>query len=233
MVLVWNANAVSVIERAATADPPGLGQGPPLSAFHLAMVQGAIYDAVNAIDRGHEPYLHGLSAPSTAYKEAAVAQAAHDVLFGLTNATHADGGQDADRRLAGRVPRLVPAGTARRRDQRPASRSVPRRRPRCSLARATDGRNVDRRPLGHQHRSRRVAAGPPLSNNVAAHFDDVTPLTIKSPDQFITEGPPALTSAQYATEFNEVKAWVRRPARPGRPLRPCSPASSARTRCCT
>ena len=51
MVLVWNANAVNVISQPATNTPPGLGQGPPLAALHVAMVQGAIYDAVNAIDR--------------------------------------------------------------------------------------------------------------------------------------------------------------------------------------
>ena len=65
------------------------------------MVQGAVYDAVNAIDGGHEPYLAGLSAPSSASKAAAVAQAAHDVLYGLTStrvAGTADGGPDQDRR---------------------------------------------------------------------------------------------------------------------------------------
>ena len=49
MVLVWNENAVNVISQPATNTPPGLGQGPPLSALHVAMVQGAVYDAVNAI----------------------------------------------------------------------------------------------------------------------------------------------------------------------------------------
>src|SRR6185312_5234477 len=65
MVLVWNANAVSVVSSPATATPVGLEQAPPLSALSVAMVQGAIYDAVNAIDKGHQPYLQGLSAPST------------------------------------------------------------------------------------------------------------------------------------------------------------------------
>ena len=70
MVLVWNENAINVL-GAPQAPPvttpptaPGLGQGPPLSPLHLAMVHGAIYDAVNAIDGGHEPYLDGLSAPA-------------------------------------------------------------------------------------------------------------------------------------------------------------------------
>ena len=32
-------------------------QAPGVAAIHLAMVQGAVYDAVNAIDAGHEGYL--------------------------------------------------------------------------------------------------------------------------------------------------------------------------------
>ena len=48
------------------------------------MVQAAVYDAVNMIDGGREPYLPGLpSAPSSASKAAAVATAAHHVLVGL------------------------------------------------------------------------------------------------------------------------------------------------------
>ena len=63
---------------------PGAGQVPPVAELHLAMVQGAVYDAVNAIDGGHEPYLAGLpAAPSTASQAAAAATAAHHVLVGL------------------------------------------------------------------------------------------------------------------------------------------------------
>ena len=48
------------------------------------MVQAAVYDAVNSIDRGHEPYLPDLpQAPRSASPEAAVATAAHHVLVGL------------------------------------------------------------------------------------------------------------------------------------------------------
>jgi hypothetical protein len=46
----WNAIASNAIVTTA-------GQPPPVSALSFAMVQGAVYDAVNAIDRGHQPYL--------------------------------------------------------------------------------------------------------------------------------------------------------------------------------
>jgi hypothetical protein len=46
----WNLIASNAIVVTA-------GQPPPVSALSFAMVQGAVYDAVNAIDRGHRPYL--------------------------------------------------------------------------------------------------------------------------------------------------------------------------------
>ncbi|HEY7970133.1 MAG TPA: hypothetical protein VID95_09065, partial [Candidatus Limnocylindrales bacterium] len=47
MVVQWNLNAVNAIGNLPTATPPGLGQAPPPSTISLAMVQGAVYDAVN------------------------------------------------------------------------------------------------------------------------------------------------------------------------------------------
>jgi len=49
-VLDWNVNATTAIVTVA--------KQPPASAIlSYAMVQGAVYDAVNAIDGGHQPYL--------------------------------------------------------------------------------------------------------------------------------------------------------------------------------
>ena len=55
----------------------------------IAMVQGAVYDAVNAIDRGYQPYLLDVEAldidPQASYN-AAIATAAHHVLVALVAA---------------------------------------------------------------------------------------------------------------------------------------------------
>ena len=59
------------------------GQPPPVSVLHFAMVHGAVYDAVNAIDRGHRPYLVQPPSNPTDSKEAAAATAAFRVLVGL------------------------------------------------------------------------------------------------------------------------------------------------------
>src|SRR5689334_9333730 len=72
----WNAIASNSIVVTA-------GQPPPVSVLHFAMVQGAVYDAVNAIDRGHRPYLVQPAANQTDSKEAAAATAAFRVLVGV------------------------------------------------------------------------------------------------------------------------------------------------------
>ena len=200
MVLVWNENAVNVISQPATATPPGLGQPPPLSALHLAMVHGAIYDAVNAIDGGHEPYLPGLSAPSTASQAAAVAQAAHDVLFGITPAANTAVRTRIDDMLTASLASIDP-GQARTDGIEIGADAAAA----MLAARANDGRS-DVEPFPTSDDVGKWRLVPPLSNNVLGQFATVKPLTLKSPDQFPTEGMPALTSEQYAAEFNEVKA---------------------------
>src|SRR4051794_41640502 len=59
------------------------GQPPPSAVLSFAMVQGAVYDAVNAIDRGHRAYLPQPPASAAASKDAAAATAAYLVLVGL------------------------------------------------------------------------------------------------------------------------------------------------------
>src|SRR5215210_4731987 len=76
-VTQWNQNASTAIFTVA-------GQGPQLSVPHLAMVHGAVYDAVNAIDGGHEGYLltSRLATPFDS-KDAAAATAAYRVLLNI------------------------------------------------------------------------------------------------------------------------------------------------------
>ena len=67
------------------------GAGPPQASVpHMAMVHGAIYDAVNAIDGGHEGYLltSRLAQPFDS-KDAAAAAAAHRVLLNIVPAQQA------------------------------------------------------------------------------------------------------------------------------------------------
>ena len=67
-VTQWNQIATNALIRDA-------GQG-AVSLAHLAMVHGAVYDAVNAIDGGYEPYLEVPEARSWYSQDAAAATAA-------------------------------------------------------------------------------------------------------------------------------------------------------------
>jgi len=200
MVLVWNANAVNVIGQPATNTPPGLGQGPPLAALHVAMVQGAIYDAVNAIEGGYEPYLEGLSAPSTASQAAAAAQAGHDVLFRITPAANTTVRDRIDAMLTASLA-MIDASTAKTQGIAIGAAAAAE----MIRVRGGDGR-TDVEPFIPSNDVGKWRLVGPLNANVQGQFATVTPLTLKRPDQFQTEGMPDVTSPEYAAEFNEVKA---------------------------
>ena len=79
----WNATAAAALQSPGTVIPPavpGAGQG-AVSTAHLAMVHTAVYDAVNAIDGGHEPYVSSPAAEPWYSQDAAVAAAARHVLI--------------------------------------------------------------------------------------------------------------------------------------------------------
>jgi len=76
-VTVWNATASNAIVTIA-------GQPPPSATLSFAIVQAAVYDAVNAIDQEqYRPYLAAPRANPWDSKEAAVAAASFNVLASL------------------------------------------------------------------------------------------------------------------------------------------------------
>ena len=74
----------------------------------MAMTHTAIYDAVNSIDDTHFPYHVNLNVPSTTSREAAAAQAAHDVLVNVFPAQQATLATALSNSLSG-----IPAGPAK------------------------------------------------------------------------------------------------------------------------
>ncbi len=57
-VTKWNRIAASTL----AAFPPAAGGAAPTVQINMGMTQGAVYDAVNAIDGGHEGYLISITA---------------------------------------------------------------------------------------------------------------------------------------------------------------------------
>ena len=76
-VVEWNKTLLVII-RTPGAQPATIH---PTRSF--AIMHAAIYDAVNAIDGTHKPYLVRLSASHFASQEAAAAAAAHEALAKL------------------------------------------------------------------------------------------------------------------------------------------------------
>src|SRR5687767_9655681 len=81
-VVAWNQHAYH--EFFVVKSPP---LPPPVSIFNFSIMHAAMYDAVNAIDGGHEPYLDtpavAALADATDSKDAAAAKAAQVTLLAL------------------------------------------------------------------------------------------------------------------------------------------------------
>ncbi len=190
-VTEWNLNASSAIFVTA-------GQGPQASVPHLAMVHGAVYDAVNAIDGSREGYLISsrLASPFDS-KEAAAATAAYRVLVTLFpgQKTTLDAHYAAS--LAA-VADGVPKTRGMAVGEAAAAAMI--------AARTNDGRfGPYRFPVGSEPGVWRPVL-PAFVNDPNAWLKDVKPFLIRSGIQFRSKGPNALTSTKYAREFNEVKS---------------------------
>jgi hypothetical protein len=211
---VWNERAAITLTNGPAAATPGVQFTPPVAIMHLAIVQGAVYDAVNAIKGGHDPYLSGLKAPTSASKGAAASTAAHHVLIGLvdqapstatlTAGVKADIKARLDAEYASSLAE-IPDGQAKAKGIEVGAAAAA-----AMLAnRAGDGR------FGAPGFPVPASPGPgewrpnPI-NDPNAWVRNVRPFTLPSSDYFHTSGPPLpLTSGQYTAEFNEVKALGR------------------------
>ena len=94
VVQEWNAAALNAIRdwRGTTNDPkPGttFTSEPPKVARNLAMIQGAMFDAINAIEPRYEPFVYTAQAPSGLSSQVAAAAAAYQVASKLYTAKEA------------------------------------------------------------------------------------------------------------------------------------------------
>jgi hypothetical protein len=202
VLVEWNAIATGAITGTA-------GQGPTVAFLHLAMVQGAVYDAVNGIDGGHAPYLRvPPAADQSDSMEAAAVTAAHDVLVGLfstppmTNSTVV---ATLDAQYAISLAAIGSAGKAGGIvvGQQAAARMLQER--------TGDGRF----PVGYPAPAEGFGPGEwrrtPPSNafEPAPWVGDVEPFFLASAAALRSNGPNALSSDAYAADFKEVKRYGR------------------------
>jgi len=187
-VLEWNEIAIEALH----------GQPPPPAMLHAAMVQLAVFEAVNAITREFQSSMDGLNAESDASAPAAAVSAAHRVLSTLLPDRATELSAARDRSLA-----RIPAGHARE-----AGITVGEAAAAAVLAsRLNDGsdRPESYLPGSAQPGEWQLTAGCPPTGGVFLHWRNVKTFVIRSADQFRSSPPPALDSPQYTRVFNEVK----------------------------
>jgi hypothetical protein len=211
-VMQWNVIAVSTLTGFPGPGIPGPASGaPPASQINMGMVQGAVYDAVNAITpKHHRPYLLKRRFANTASDEAAVATAAYLVLKNIVEtvpqsitfpnratllATLASQYEAAVNAIPDSLfkDQGIAAGTA-------AAQAM-------IDARKDDGRFGPSQFVPNPN----PGFFDPVAPNGTTVLDPtpwvggVKPFLMRSSSQFRSAGPLALNSAAYAAEFNEVK----------------------------
>jgi hypothetical protein len=192
----WNVHAVSSLVGTA-------GQSPTVSTIHLAMVHGAVYDAVNSIDERYEPYLVEVRARDWYSKDAAAATAAYRVLSAVVPAQQPALAALHDASLAS-----IPAGRAK--DGGVAVGEIAAAS--MLAARTNDGRFGAYRFPAPATPQDPWAAGswrpvlPAFGNDPAAWVKNVRPFLIRDPARYASDGPNALTGKRYARELDEVKS---------------------------
>ena len=184
-VLFWNDLAVKSV-----------GGSAPAQARAIAMMNTAIYDAVNRARNGHGVYYNqGVSAPGGNVR-AAAAQAAHDVLVAVNPSQAAA----YDTALASSLAQ-VGNGAAKTNGVATGAAYASA----MLAARSNDGStavvNYVPGSLPGQWRPTPPGYGPAA----VPQWGGVTPFLMTSGSQFRPAAPPALDSAEYLAAYNEVK----------------------------
>jgi hypothetical protein len=163
-------------------------------------MHAAIYDAVNAIDRTHRPYLVRLSGvPQDASQEAAAASAAHEVLIALYPAFKATLDTQLQQSLA-----QIPDGN----DKVEGARIGQTIADRILAIRSSDGSNAQPIPYVFGTAPGDYQSTPPNfpPQPQFTHWSRVTPFALEHANQFRPGPPPALASDTYSDAFNQIKS---------------------------
>jgi PAP2 superfamily len=188
----WNTAALNAIRLERTA--------PPVASRALAILHASIYDAVNGISRRHETYFVPSQVPASASREAAASAAAHKVLSTLFPTSVAA------------FERLHAATLA-------AIRNGPQRATGVAWGesvadqilawRANDGSSAVVAPPSGSGPGDWQPTPPGLAPYLLPQWGFIAPFAIPTSDAFRPPGPPLLDSAQWAADYNEVKAIGR------------------------
>jgi hypothetical protein len=194
-VTQWNINASNAIFAA--------GPSAHASTLSFAMVHGAVYDAVNGIDGGYQPYLDKPAANPGDSKDAAVATAAYRVLVAVVPSSQTVALTNLQEQYSAALA-AVSEGPAKAGGIAAGEMAAAR----MLDERADDGRNPTTSfPFVFGTTAGVWRVSPPLTGPEPAPWvANVTPFLVPSAEMLRSKGPNALSSEAYGEEFNEVKS---------------------------
>jgi hypothetical protein len=176
------------------------GTGPLPVTRVAAIVQAAVFDAVNGIERLYTPIHVTATGPAGASRDAAAVGAAYTTLVALYPAQKST----FDAKLAVSLTVLG----ARENGGAVHSGFLWGQQVATLILtwRSTDGITPMPPPfLGSSGVGEWRPTPPGLASGAAPQFATMTPWVLDGPSQFRPVGPPALGSRQYAAEFNETR----------------------------
>jgi PAP2 superfamily len=194
-VLLWNRTLL-VIVRTPGAQPATIH---PTRSF--AIMHAAIYDAVNAIDKGHSSYAIELTGVSRlASQDAAADTAAHEVLVTLYPQFQAMLDAELQQSLAS-IPEDEDKAEGISVGQTVAGRIL--------NLRSQDGSGAPTNPYVFGDKPGDYQSTPPNfpPQPQFTHWARVMPFGLARADQFRPGPPPALASQRYRRAVNEVQAF--------------------------
>src|SRR6266581_3796525 len=193
-VVQWN-RILLVVVRTPGAQPATIH---PTRSF--AIMHAAIYDAVNAIDRTHKPYLVRLSGIlRSASQDAAAAAAAHDILASLYPNFQAMLDAQLQQSLAP-IPESADKAEGVSVGSAVAAQVL--------FLRKHDGSDAAPIPYVFGNAPGDYQSTPPNfpSQPQFTHWSHVTPFALERANQFLPGPPPALTGDTYSEALNEIKS---------------------------
>ena len=205
-VLLWNENA----SKAATAACLHISGNGLVEARMYAMVQAAVHDAINAIDRRSRPYAFTTRGSSSASVDAAIAAAARDALVSVIGTLP----ESPECRAAGiaLTNDLYTAALALVPDGQPKLDGVAVGQAAAAAIialRANDGSEQPMTdfdyPQGTEPGEWRFTPDFPFPFAFGTTWGEVTPFVLHRSKQFMPPPPYRLKSARYAADYDEVK----------------------------
>ena len=191
VVTDWNLTAVQVVAAAGV---------PQRQQRVAAMVHAAVHDAVNSVAPRYEAYAVRVSPSGEASAEAAAVQAAYGVLVRLLPAQAPTLDAARSSSLSG-----IPDGPVKEEGLAVGEAVAVQ----IVALRSTDGSNVDGTYTFGSGPGEYQRTPPTFGDPAVPAFRFVTPFVLKRGDQFRSEGPPSLSSDEWAHDFNETKELGR------------------------